>query len=123
MSLLDTPPAPHYFKPEHEQFREQVRRFCEREIKPHYRDWEKAGPALRALQSTAAEQVKFVRERLTGEVPDADREKAVRKRVAELIANLGDDDFDTRIGAVAELEKLGDAARQEIVAAAKSPVT
>ena len=33
--------------PEHEQFREQVRRFCEREIKPHYRDWEKAGHSPR----------------------------------------------------------------------------
>ncbi|MCX7273606.1 MAG: acyl-CoA dehydrogenase family protein [Burkholderiales bacterium] len=35
------------FSPEHEQFREQVRRFCEREIKPHYRDWEKAGHSPR----------------------------------------------------------------------------
>jgi acyl-CoA dehydrogenase len=31
------------FTEEHEAFREQVRRFCEREIAPHYRDWEKAG--------------------------------------------------------------------------------
>jgi acyl-CoA dehydrogenase len=31
------------FSDEHEQFREQVRRFCEREIKPHFRDWEKQG--------------------------------------------------------------------------------
>ena len=31
------------FDDEHEQFREQVRRFCEREIAPHYRDWERAG--------------------------------------------------------------------------------
>ncbi|HPU51116.1 MAG TPA: acyl-CoA dehydrogenase family protein [Burkholderiaceae bacterium] len=35
------------YSPEHEQFREQVRRFCEREIKPHYRDWEKAGHSPR----------------------------------------------------------------------------
>ncbi|MFZ4759003.1 MAG: acyl-CoA dehydrogenase family protein [Burkholderiaceae bacterium] len=28
---------------EHEQFREQVRRFCEREVAPHYRQWEKDG--------------------------------------------------------------------------------
>lgn len=84
------------------------------------RDWEKAGPALRALQSTATEQVKFVRERLAGEVPNADRERALRKRVAELVANLGDDDFDTRRTAEAELEKLGDAGREEIVEARKS---
>lgn len=31
------------FGEEHDAFREQVRRFCEREIVPHYRDWEKAG--------------------------------------------------------------------------------
>ena len=31
------------FTEEHHAFREQVRRFCEREIAPHYRDWEKAG--------------------------------------------------------------------------------
>jgi acyl-CoA dehydrogenase len=31
------------FGEEHDAFREQVRRFCEREIAPHYRDWEKAG--------------------------------------------------------------------------------
>ena len=31
------------FGEEHEAFRDQVRRFCEREIAPHYRDWERAG--------------------------------------------------------------------------------
>lgn len=31
------------FSDEHEQFREQVRRFFERELVPHYREWEKAG--------------------------------------------------------------------------------
>ena len=31
------------FGEEHEAFREQVRRFCEREIAPHYRSWEQAG--------------------------------------------------------------------------------
>jgi len=31
------------FSEEHELFREQVRRFCEREVRPHYRDWERQG--------------------------------------------------------------------------------
>ena len=31
------------FEEEHELFREQVRRFAEREVAPHFRDWEKAG--------------------------------------------------------------------------------
>lgn len=31
------------FNEEHEMFREQVRRFCEREVAPHFREWEKAG--------------------------------------------------------------------------------
>ena len=35
------------FSPEHELFREQVRRFCEREIAPHYREWEKTGHSPR----------------------------------------------------------------------------
>jgi long-chain-acyl-CoA dehydrogenase len=30
------------FKPEHMAFRESMRRFIQREIEPHYRDWEKA---------------------------------------------------------------------------------
>ncbi|MBU6270285.1 MAG: acyl-CoA dehydrogenase family protein [Betaproteobacteria bacterium] len=43
------------FSPEHEQFREQVRRFCEREIAPHYREWEKAGHSPRAFWRKAGE--------------------------------------------------------------------
>ena len=31
------------FDEEHELFREQARRFCEREIAPHFRDWERQG--------------------------------------------------------------------------------
>jgi len=37
------------FEPEHELFRDQVRRFCEREVAPHYRDWERAGVTPRSL--------------------------------------------------------------------------
>ncbi len=43
------------FSEEHELFREQVRRFCEREIKPHYRDWEKAGHSPREFWRKAGE--------------------------------------------------------------------
>jgi acyl-CoA dehydrogenase len=43
------------FSPEHEQFREQVRRFCEREIAPHYREWEKAGHSPREFWRKAGE--------------------------------------------------------------------
>jgi acyl-CoA dehydrogenase len=43
------------FDDEHEQFREQVRRFCEREIAPHYRDWEKAGITPREFWRKAGE--------------------------------------------------------------------
>jgi acyl-CoA dehydrogenase len=34
---------------EHELFREQVRRFCEKEVAPHIRDWERAGTTPRAF--------------------------------------------------------------------------
>ena len=43
------------FSPEPEQFREQVRRFCEREIAPHYREWEKAGHSPRSFWRKAGE--------------------------------------------------------------------
>lgn len=42
MSLLDTPPAPHYFKPEHEQFRAMLRDWVAREIAPFVNDWDEA---------------------------------------------------------------------------------
>lgn len=35
------------FNEEHELFREQVRRFCEREVRPFYRDWERQGHSPR----------------------------------------------------------------------------
>jgi len=43
------------FSPEHELFREQVRRFCEREIAPHYREWEKTGHSPREFWRKAGE--------------------------------------------------------------------
>lgn len=43
------------FHEDHEQFREQVRRFCEREVAPHYRDWERDGVTPRAFWRRAGE--------------------------------------------------------------------
>ncbi len=43
------------FTEEHNLFREQVRRFCEREIRPHYRDWEKQGHSPREFWQKAGQ--------------------------------------------------------------------
>ncbi|HYF60606.1 MAG TPA: acyl-CoA dehydrogenase family protein [Burkholderiaceae bacterium] len=43
------------YSEEHEQFREQVRRFCEREVAPRFRDWEKAGITPRAFWRAAGD--------------------------------------------------------------------
>ena len=43
------------FKPEHEAFREVVRRFFQREVEPNYRQWEKDGFYPAELFKTAAE--------------------------------------------------------------------
>jgi acyl-CoA dehydrogenase len=43
------------FTEEHEMFREQVRRFCEREVAPHIRDWERAGATPREFWRKAGE--------------------------------------------------------------------
>ena len=54
----DTPmkPAPRpLFSPEHEAFREQVRRFCEREIAPHHAAWEEAHGVPREVWRQAGE--------------------------------------------------------------------
>ncbi|MBS7789805.1 acyl-CoA dehydrogenase family protein [Roseococcus sp. SDR] len=44
------------FTPEHEMFREQFRRFVEREIAPHHRDWERAGIVPREVWQKAGAQ-------------------------------------------------------------------
>jgi len=41
------------FSPEHEMFRDSVRRFIEDEIKPHHEDWQKAGITPRSLWERA----------------------------------------------------------------------
>ena len=49
-------PAPRpLFSPEHEAFREQVRRFCEREIAPHHATWEEAHGVPREVWRQAGE--------------------------------------------------------------------
>ncbi|RZO85568.1 MAG: acyl-CoA dehydrogenase [Oceanococcus sp.] len=44
-----------YYTPEHDAFREQVRRFVESEITPHIQSWEDAGQIPRALYKRCAE--------------------------------------------------------------------
>lgn len=44
------------FNPEHEAFREQVRRFCEKEIAPHHAAWEQAHGVPRAVWEQAGQQ-------------------------------------------------------------------
>ncbi len=51
------PPRPRtIFTAEHEMFREQLRRFVEREIAPFHRDWERAGIVPRELWRKAGAQ-------------------------------------------------------------------
>lgn len=49
---MKTAPRP-LFSPEHDAFRAQVRRFCEREIAPHHAGWEQAHGVPRALWQQA----------------------------------------------------------------------
>ena len=44
------------FSEEHELFREQVRRFCEKEVAPHIRDWERAGTTPREFWRRCGEK-------------------------------------------------------------------
>ncbi len=43
------------FAPEHEMLRDSARRFFEREVAPHHRQWEKAGVAPRSIWQKAGE--------------------------------------------------------------------
>ena len=54
MSLLDAPPAPHYFSPEHVQFRDGLRDWVSREIAPYATAWDEAGGFPRGLYKKAA---------------------------------------------------------------------
>ena len=44
------------FEPDHDDFREVVRTFCEKEIVPHHREWERAGIVPRDLWIRAGQQ-------------------------------------------------------------------
>ena len=50
-TVLQTSPVQHdpYFTPEHELFRDQIRRFVETEIKPHAEPWEETGSIPREV--------------------------------------------------------------------------
>lgn len=47
-------PSP-YYTSEHESFRDQMRRFVEREISPHVNEWDEAGEVPRELYTKAAQ--------------------------------------------------------------------
>ncbi len=54
MSLLDAPAAPHFFTPEHLQFRAALRTWVAAEITPHATAWDEAGGFPRELYKKAA---------------------------------------------------------------------
>jgi acyl-CoA dehydrogenase len=54
MSLLDAPPAPHYFSTEHQQFRDSVRDWVAREIAPNVNAWDEAEGFPRELYRKAS---------------------------------------------------------------------
>ena len=55
MSLTEAPAAPHYFTPEHEQFRAMLRDWVVREISPFVNDWDEAETFPRELYRKAAD--------------------------------------------------------------------
>lgn len=55
MDLLEAPPLPFHFTPEHEQFRASLRDFIAREITPHVHEWDEAETFPRALYARMAE--------------------------------------------------------------------
>ncbi|MBL8333797.1 MAG: acyl-CoA dehydrogenase family protein [Rubrivivax sp.] len=52
--MLDQPPLPHYFSPEHEAFRATLREFVAREITPHVNEWDEAEGFPRELYRRVA---------------------------------------------------------------------
>jgi len=55
MDLLEAPPLPFHFTPDHEQFRASLRDFIAREITPHVHEWDEAETFPRALYARMAE--------------------------------------------------------------------
>ena len=54
MSLFDAPPPPHYFGPEHLQFRDSLRDWVAQEISPFASAWDEAGGFPRELYKKAS---------------------------------------------------------------------
>lgn len=85
------------------------------------RDRDRAGVAVRQFLSSAPDNVGFIGERLVKTTQSPEQIKDRAKRITTLIAQLGSEsDFDTRLAAEEELEKLGPAAEPAIRAATKS---
>jgi DNA-binding beta-propeller fold protein YncE len=72
-------------------------------------DGRKAYTALRTLRAAPADSVPFLRERLKPKPSESDD-----KKITKLIADLDDDNFDTREKATKELEDLGKAAEAAV---------
>jgi acyl-CoA dehydrogenase len=53
--MLNLQPHPHYYSPEHEQFRRTIREFVTREIMPFINEWDEAEEFPRRLYQQAAE--------------------------------------------------------------------
>lgn len=53
--FFDTPPSPHFFTPEHHQFRDALRDFVSKEIAPFVHEWDEAECVPRALYRKAGE--------------------------------------------------------------------
>lgn len=67
-------------------------------------DRNKASLAFRMFLPVAAEQVSYIRERIPKPVVPSDD---LPRRIKALIEQMGGDDFDARVAAEAELEKIG----------------
>ncbi len=53
--MFELPPLPHYFSPDHEQFRATLRDFVAKEITPFVNEWDEAETFPRSLYRRAAE--------------------------------------------------------------------
>jgi acyl-CoA dehydrogenase len=53
-NMYEFQPLPHYFSPDHEQFRASVKDFVAREITPHVNEWDEAETFPRELYNKAA---------------------------------------------------------------------
>ena len=85
------------------------------------KDRVKSGEAVRRFLVAAPESATFIAERIQSGKQSAEDVKTRTKRIATLVTQLGiDTDFDTRLAATEELEKLGPAAEVAIRSAFNS---